>query len=456
MNRALLFAPIAGAAMFFGSTAAAQDVDLGAVVKVACAGIRDENEERPLPLDRLAEAILFQVGAPPSRLIGDIPLSRDAYAKLVVNAILSPPDTLDAATRRAIRNYLLALSQDIGPDSTVTAKARGIKVVSPFPANTALRDWVFQPANSVRLVCMPAKPAAQTVAAILESSAPPRLGLIRKIEDLGLIGADRKKAESAAIGIKRERTREDDGSSKTSTTLTFDGTLGLRLTNDDAVTPAFAFANYSLSRNRITPAAALGVGERIDDKDTNGLALGITSDDVALGNLPLSLSGSASYIFNFAKDSERGVGRILLTPGWKQTNLGICGLGHLRTIDLGTVNFRTQCVLQGELAYSHVFRVGRADFKQHGDFLSAGVVVGLDLAPPLLEKSGVVGAFRYRWLPTVSGLAPDVKRIEASLKYRWWIGAASAFDFGLTYKRGEEFKTYTDEDSLELSFGVIF
>jgi hypothetical protein len=457
MSRVWLTAPVAGVALSLASPALAQDVDLGAVVKVACAGIRDEKEERPLPLDRLAEAILFQVGAPPSRLIGDTPLSRDAYAQLVINAILSPPVALDQATRRAIRNYLLVLSQDIGPDSTVTPKARGIKVVSPFPADVGARDWVFQPANAVKLACMPAKAAPQTVAAILdESSAPPRLGLIRKIEDLGLTGNDRKKAESAAIGVKRERTREDNGSSKTSTTLTFDGTLGFRVTGDDAVTHAFAFADYSLSRNRTKPAAALGVGERADDKDTNGLALGVTSDDIALGSLPLSLSGSSSYILNFAKDSERGVGRILLTPGWMPTDLGICGLGGLRTVDLGAAEFRTQCVLQGELAYSHVFKVGRADFKKHGDFLSAGVVVGIDLAPPLLEKSGVVGSFRYRWLPTISGVAPDVERIEAALKYRWWIGAATAFDFGLTYKRGEEFKTYTDEDSLELSFGVIF
>lgn len=48
-----------GIALSLTSPALAQDIDLGAVVKVACARIRDEKEERLLPLDRLAEAILF-------------------------------------------------------------------------------------------------------------------------------------------------------------------------------------------------------------------------------------------------------------------------------------------------------------------------------------------------------------------------------------------------------------
>lgn len=450
---------IAGAlfAMALATPAAAEDdVDLAAVVKVACAGVRDEKEERRVPLERIAEAILFQSGYPPSRLLGDTAVTREAYARLVIATVVSPPDSVDGPTRRTIGHYVLRLGQDIGPGSSVTAKARGLKVVSPFPADTSDRAWLFTQHDTVSVVCMPAKLPPQTVIAGLDAKTEvPRLGLVKKIEDLALEGADRKKADSATIGVKRERTEGDDGSSKTTTTLTFDGTFGLRVTGDAAITPVFAFANYSLARNRSKPAAMLGPDERADDKDTNGLALGVAADDIALP-IPASLSGQVSFVSDYAKGSRRAVGGVWLTPGWQPTDLGFCGLGGLRTIELGKFAFRTMCVVQGELDYSHVFKVGRAKFKEHGDFLSAGVVVGIDLAPPLLEKSGVVGSFRYRYLPTISGRAPDINRIEAALKYRWWVAGATAFDFGFTYKRGEEFKTYTDEDALELSFGVIF
>jgi len=455
MIRCLLLAGIAATALSAAPAHAADDIDLSVVVRTACAGIKDAAAEKPVPLFRIAEAILYAAGYPPSQLLGDGALTRDQYAARVIATVTDPPASIDPATRRAIGRYLLKLGQDMGPGSNVTAKARGLRVTSPFPADTGDRAWIFH--TNASLVCMPGKLPPATVVAELKADAPPRFGLVKKVEDLALTGDDRKKADSATIGLKRERTENDDGTDKLTTTLTFDGTFGLRLTPDTASTPIFAFANYTLSRNRTKPAAELKAGERRDDKDTNGLALGIKTDDLPLRGIPVMIGGQLSFVSDYVKDSRRGVGGILVTPGWrKPLDLGLCSFGALKTIAIGSIAFRTQCVVAGELDYSHVFMVGRADFADHGDFLSAGFVVGIDLAPPLLEKNGIVSSLRYRYLPTVTGKAPDVKRIEASLKYRWWLVDATAIDFGLTYKRGEEFKTYTDEDSLELSFGVIF
>lgn len=61
---------------------------------------------------------------------------------------------------------------------------------------------------------------------------------------------------------------------------------------------------------------------------------------------------------------------------------------------------------------------GRANFEDRGDFLSLGPVVGFDLLAPLGESSEVVGNARYRFLPTVSGCAPDVSWLDVSPKYR--------------------------------------
>lgn len=447
---------------------AADDVDLASVVKIACSGVSDPTEEREVPLGRIAEAILFQVGYPPSRLFGTAPIAPDAYLKLMADTVANPPATIDKATRDAIGRYVLQLGQDVGPGSSVTAKARGLKVTSPFPTDTvARRPWLFQDAATV--VCMPVKPKAAPIVLAQDGTAIeipvidslnqpteiPRIGLMKAATDLALTGNDRKKADSATIGMKRVRTEEDDGSRKTTTTLSFDGTLGLRLTGDQVAFPVFAYANYTLSRDRSKPAAALAPDERRDAKDTNGLAIGLSIDEI---NLPfqMGLSGQTSFVSDYVKGSRRGVGSIFVTPGWMPTDLGICGLGKLQPLSIGGIAFRTQCMIAGELAYSHVFRVGRADFKKHGDFLSAGVVVGIDLVPPLFEKSGVVSSVRYRYLPTISGSAPNVRRLDAAFKYRWWVAEAAAFDFGLIYKHGDELKTYTMEDALELSFGVIF
>ncbi|MBO9723954.1 MAG: hypothetical protein J7530_06230 [Novosphingobium sp.] len=470
MMRASIFATVLGLGVAT-PVWAADEVDLSAVVKTACAGVADPGQERSVPLGRIAEGIFFQIGYPPSRLLGTTAVAPEAYLQLLVDRVVSPPATMDRASRQALLHYVRQLGQELAPGSSITPKARGLRLTSPYPADTVGRPlWLFEDAATVRIACMPAKPRAERPVVVAQDGTPietpvidslnepteiPRLGLVRTVTSLALTGDDRKKAESATIGIKRIRTEEDDGSTKTTTTLSFDGTLGLRLTGDQAAYPIFLYTNYTLSRDRTKPASALGPDERRDDKDTNGLAIGLSIDDVALP-FRASLSGQASFVSDYVKGARRGVGSIFLTPGWMPTDLGICGLGKLKPIAISSIAFRTQCMVAGEIDYSHVFRAGRADFKEHGNFLSTGIVVGIDLVPPLFEKSGVVSSFRYRFLPTVSGTAPDVRRIEAAFKYRWWVADASAIDFGFTYRRGEEFKTYTMEDALELAFGVIF
>jgi hypothetical protein len=61
-----------------------------------------------------------------------------------------------------------------------------------------------------------------------------------------------------------------------------------------------------------------------------------------------------------------------------------------------------------------------------------------------------------RWLPTITGRAPDVHRFDASVKYRFWLPNDLGLDVGLTYGKGRETKTYKDEDKVEIGLGVLF
>lgn len=453
-RHSLIFSFLIGPLLFSTSASAGDIVDLAAVVKTACSGIRDSKEEKLVPLERLAEAILYQAGYPPSRLLSDTPVSSESYKHLLISTVIDPPSSIETHTKNAIKSYVLRLGQDLHPDSNVSAKARGIKVIPPFPNDTSDHAWLFKNADSIRVACMPGK----TTSGVLAPKSVPPIGLVKRVEDLALSSQDRKKADSATIGFKRDKTQGSDGSNKTTKNITFDGVLGLRLTDNSEIDTIFAFANYTLARNRTKPAPPLNPGQRTGDKDTNGLELGIStvrSIVVNDGTFVGDISGKFGFTSDYSKGSRRVVGSIALTPGWMPVDLGICSLGALKRIEITPIELRTQCFIQGELEYSHVFKAGRAEFNKHGDFLSTGVVIGMDVTPPLLEKSGVIGSLRYRYLPTISGEAPTIKRLEASLKYRWWLNDGTAVDFGVTYKHGEELKTYTNEDSINLSLGFL-
>jgi hypothetical protein len=55
-----------------------------------------------------------------------------------------------------------------------------------------------------------------------------------------------------------------------------------------------------------------------------------------------------------------------------------------------------------------------------------------------------------RWLPTITGRAPDAHR------FRFWLPNDLGLDVGLTYGKGRETKTYKDEDKVEIGLGVLF
>jgi hypothetical protein len=79
---------------------------------------------------------------------------------------------------------------------------------------------------------------------------------------------------------------------------------------------------------------------------------------------------------------------------------------------------------------------------------------------PLLKtdgkpKNGLVGGLSYRYQRMISGDAPDIDRVDASIKHRWWAGDL-AFDVGLAYADGTEVKSFADENIYSVAIGFLF
>jgi hypothetical protein len=439
---------------------AAGTVDAGPVISLACSGAttetnlpKDQQQPRALETFRLAEAILAVAGYSPS-LIFQPGMTAETYHRALVDAVLNKPSTMPSPTYETVIKLSREVGQAVLPHSLTPPADLGIDVTSPPPAHPAW-NWLLDPTQSVGLRCLPQDPPKGSVERIAAPTKIPRIGLVASVDALGLEGDERKATGSALLGVKQTRTRQDDGSRKTVTTLSFDGTLGIRLSPNDVTSPSFLFANYTLSRERARPAAALDPGARVDDGDTNGLNIGLAINQIPIARYTM-LSGQVGYVFDFVKDSRRGVSELTIVPGFKKTNLGLCSLGAYETRTFLGAKFRSRCHVSLDGGFSHVFRAGRATFKEDGNFLSLGGAVGFDLVPPRGADSGIVANAAYRYLPTIIGQAPDVSRVDASLKYRWWLPNGLAFDFGGTYKHGRELKTYTFEDAFELSFGIIY
>jgi hypothetical protein len=424
--------------------------DLPGVVRVACAA-GDPTTKRPLGIETLSEAILIQSGYPVGDLVALARTTKDdAYRDAVVKLVTDGEDRTDPFSERVGRN-VNALNQAFAA-ADGGGKSPGIAIVAgpPRPAKYD-RYWFLRTPAATQFQCDSGEKVKSIIEIVSAPKQPPVIAITKAVEDLGKTDG-RATVDAAVLGVKVSKTVADDGSIKKTTTLTFDGTVGVRVL--PVPTPGFFYANYTLSKARVKPPPQLDPGKTQRDGDTDGLALGFTVQDIRLP-FYVNLTAGTSYVMDFVKGSRRGVGSLTFSPGFNALDAGICGFGYLKTLNIGKVNFRTRCSIAGEFDYSHVLKAGTTKFEDRGDFFSVGPVAGFDILAPLNESTGIVGNVRYRFLPTISGVAPTVHRWDVSLKYRWWVGDGVGLDFGGTYKKGEEFKTYTKEDEFLLTFGIV-
>jgi hypothetical protein len=438
-----------------------QAAELGPVVAQACF----DRSGKEVTQARLPGAILSAVGIVDDDLLADSFLQRNATTPGERAVLALRRGEVQGAPAKANLELPLIVQrfeQALASTSIQTAAQVGLTIENPPTGN----GWLFAPHPSWTLHCLKgtedgrdAEGGNYRIKQFQAGTKRESFSLRKTVEELGLTGDEAKKAGAAQLGFKREREKQEDGTTKTSTTFTVDGTIGLRITKPDAPTPLYAYASYALSKTRKKPAPSLDPGKKQSDGDTDVLEFGgaisslLTKSDASFS---IVAGAQAGYITDYVGKSHRLRIRLGATPGLPWSIGDFCDLGGFNDTDLIGLRFRSRCTIQIEAEASHVFKAGTTKFHDHGEFFAAGATFGYDLAAPIGKDSAVLGSIRYRILPTIWGKAPSVERLDASIKYRFYTGVGLGIDLALTYGKGTEPKSLAEEDKLVLGFGIIF
>ena len=442
--------------------ATAQDAaDIRPVIATACAAKAEDDQLRM----RLAEALLSRAGVLPADILMDPSLSvaaaqsevsngrarADAFGKAAIIAVQR--GAVGGATEDLINRMRERLEQYTGADSKYPTPDRRLVVVNPPDGS----NWLFDSARVLKMKCVDEEGSESAIAQMEKPEPRPLLSLREKVEELSLTGDAAKTAGAANIGLKRVRTEEDDGTHKTVTSLSVAGTLGLRLTSNNASAPMYAYGSYALSRDRAKPRPDPTKNQ--SEGDINALEAGLSVNDLLLRRAAdISLVGTfqGAFVDDFHHHARRLQFRVAITPGFAANLRPLCDIGGFSNAKSATLHFRTRCILTFEAEGGHVLHAGTADFKNRGEYLSVGGHVGYQIAAPIGDDAAILGGISYRYLPTLAGKAPDIRRWDASFKYRVWLNSGQGIDLGLTWAKGTEPVSYEDEDNLELGFGLIW
>jgi hypothetical protein len=273
--------------------------------------------------------------------------------------------------------------------------------------------------------------------------------------DLAKMGKERKGAGSAQVLFDSTRMTDLKGQTKTTRKLLINGALGFRLFGTEDWN-ALLFGEYSRSRARIkTEPRPVDPAKNGSADDINVLELGVLGTG-RLGDLA-RLAGRAGYIMDFETGARFISGGATLTPiTGGGIDLGICNFGSFKYLGFG---IDAGCTGTLELDVRHVVRKGNADLTPKDYIVAAGPAVGIAFRRTLdingKPQDGLVGSVTYRYLPVLTGTAPDLERLEASLAYRWWDGDIG-FDLGFTYADGIERKSLGNEHRYGFMFGLIY
>jgi hypothetical protein len=424
--------------------------EIGPVIASACSG----NPTGEVLRKRLAEAVLAQAGVLGSELLGDSTLvSYPDFGDRAIAAVFRGEVQTYNDSRMDILALRQRLEQYLGPKSNVSVGDRKLEVVAP-PEGA---NWLFDRSRTIVLRCIGSKPAKPIITEFEEGTKRSAFAVREKVDELALAGDASKKAGSAKIGLVRTRTEKDDGTRKTVTSLTLNGTAGLRLTGPTSQAPLYVYGSYALSQERTRPADDPTKDQ--SDGDVDALETGLSLNGLLLRSAAdFSLVGSlqAAYVSDFAHNAERLKLRASLVPGFAVSVGRLCDIGGYNQVTALGLNFRTRCLIKFETEASHVLDAGTADFKDHGEFLAFGGTAAYQLAAPIGDKAEMISSLSYRYLPVIAGRAPNISRWDAMVKYRFWLDNGPGLDFGVTWGKGHEPISYTKEDKLELGFGIIF
>lgn len=161
--------------------------------------------------------------------------------------------------------------------------------------------------------------------------------------------------------------------------------------------------------------------------------------------------------FGFIRDRISNARRARLRFGFQPAphiDLGLCttdGFGDILGSGLGG-----RCLATVETEISYVFALGRADFLSRGEVGGVGGKVQYDLSAPIGGGAALVTSLSYRRVPTIIGRAPDLRRLEGAIKYRFRFAQVIGVDLGLTGGRGTEPRSLMQENKLQVGLGLTF
>lgn len=434
-----------------------------AAIDTACAGVEHQTE---IPQRQLAEALLVSAGLLPSQLLRLVattslgPTGPDALADAAL-AFVREPDAIGKPIADRVRVLDTILTDHLAQrGGTLTAK---LVVVGAVPDQS-----VFEP--GLRLIC-PGKTPVTEIAGSLpppeERSSGNKLGASRfavrqKVDDFAQAAKDA--SGSFQGSYNRQRTTDLEGASTTTTTLSIRGAAGIRLLGDAESSWLFGYGDYALNhvRKRTAPIPTSSANDG-RAKDIDVLEFGLTGS-VPIGNdrFLLRLTGRAGTILDFNSDSRRLVAGVRVVPILTRTigsdSKALCNFGSYSSNILG-LPLEGRCTVAARVDVAEVLKAGTAMFTDADEHVAIGGDLGWEFRPSLLgdgkPRDGLVGGVVYRYQRMIAGRAPDIDRIDASLKYRWWLSDL-AVDLGLSYSDGTEPKSLVDENKIAISLGLTY
>jgi hypothetical protein len=432
----------------------------GEVIVRACSG----NAGRPISRVRLAEAIVIQAGKAPSEFVGGVPEAvptgtsiADAYGQALVERLGkigagAEPETADNAylLQSTVETLEAALlRQKPGQKGPLTIEGER-PTEAPFLFQSPQPGWTLR--------CAEEDEGRTFVADYEDFDRLPSFALRSRPEELSLTGTQRRSAGALALAYDRTRSTLDDGSRKTETNLAVSGTAGVRLSGRDAQKgSAFGYARYELKQGRTRPAPALAPGASQSDGDTHALETGFLVSAQLTRNeddFKIFLDAQASDVWDFANDARRL--RLKTTVRLVPIGtLGICGLGRFQPL-IPQIGLKTKCQFQLEVEGAGVLKRGTTKLGSYDSFLAAGGRADFQAFLPTADGMGFVGELSYRYLPVIHGPPADIKRLEASLKHRFWTARDIGVDVGFNYTRGTNELSFEKENVFSFGLGIIY
>lgn len=440
MNRAALLAAVA---LPLAAPAQAQFADTSKITASLCASPAAPIVE--ITRQEIAKAVVYQAGVLPAK-------KTEAPGGLLT--VLHEIDLAAASSKLLSEGDLqLAFATSVFEQRLAKGTEDGFEVVGTLPKG---ENWLFASADEPALWALRCKnsTAPRGVLASYGLKEKQVFAIRQKPEELAVVGETRTKAGAFALGLSRSWKEDASGTEIATTTLTVDGTVGLRLTPPKSGQTAYAFAQYNLKRVRTDPPAPLAPGERRDAKDTNVLAGGVLLDIFSeVDDTAFWAVGQAALVRDFADRRTRFRFNATLDAGISE-ELGFCNLGSLKR--LGKEGIGARCLVRADVEGGLWTDGGVTATKSYDDYVAAGGYAAYELYFPNGPKSELLATASYRYLAMLVGHLDDIARLELSLKQRFWTESGVGIDVGASYIDGTNALSLADERTLSLGLGLIF